>query len=128
MDVNQYGPAAGQPDPYVQQPGMSPVQPQQFSPPPPSLKKSKKLPIIIAASLLSVIALVVIVVAVMNGENNSPAKQQESSEETSDTLGPQPATAVSTEQTNNSISQDISGVNDDQDFPVDQLSDDQLKL
>lgn len=128
MDVNQYGPAAGQPDPYVQQPGTSPVQPQQFSPPPPSPKKSKKLPLIIGVSLLAVTGLIVVASVMLSGDKKTPTQQPEQTEETSDSLGPQPATAVGTEQTNNSISQDISSVNDDQDFPVDQLSDDELKL
>lgn len=102
------------------------VQPS-FQPPKP-LKSSKRKFVIVGVVVVGL----VILIAVLFNLPQTPKKQTPQSQDTSETHtetdGPQPATAVSTEQDNNAVSQEIGNLNDDHDFPADQLSDDNLEL
>jgi hypothetical protein len=97
---------------------------------PTSSKRIKKLPLIIVG-VVAVIFVILIIVAVIvsrkNGDNKNPTTDEPTTEHL-DPEGPQPATALDVEQTNNSITQDITGLNDDKEFPPEQLSDDSLDL
>lgn len=130
MDPQQpYAPNQSQPPtiygPALPPPSPTPAGQAPFRPPAPQ-KSNKKLFIIGGAVaglvLLTIVALVVILT------NGKKPPQQQQQEETTQAQGPQPAKAVDVEQANNSISQDISSLNDDQDFPADQLDDKSLKL
>jgi len=116
---NIYGPVLPSPAPGV------PPQPQ-FQPPMPP--KSNKKVFIIGGAVAGIVVLLIIVavVALSGGNKNQPPAEEH--QETTEAEGPQPATAVDVEHANNSISQDISGLNDDRDFPVDQLEEKTLKL
>lgn len=114
-----YGPAS-LPQPTL--PGYQ--QPQQFRTGP---KRSSRKPFIIGGVIAGILLLVVIGVVVALSNGKKPV-QQAPQEDTSKPEGPQAATAVDVEQSNNAISQDISSVNDDQDFPTDELDDKSLGL
>jgi hypothetical protein len=90
-------------------------------------KKSKVLIVIVIA----VIVLAGITVAgLLLAPKKKPAKKAttNTTKTTNESKGPQPATALDVEQSNNSINQDISNPNDDNDFPPNQLDDKSLGL
>jgi hypothetical protein len=87
--------------------------------------KTKKLIIIIAA-LVGLLIIVAIVVLAFSGGGDSPANQTE--EQVSGDFYVKEPTAVDVESVNNSISDNISGLNTDADFPEDNLSDQNLGL
>lgn len=87
----------------------------------------KKLLIIIAASVAAIF-LILIILAVVMSNDGTPTQEQEQQTPTVDPEGPQPATPLDVENTDNSITQDLSSLNDDNELPPDQLSDDNLNL
>ncbi len=91
----------------------------------PKAGKSKMMMIVVIA----VVLLVVILGAVlMLGKKPAKKAATKTPANTSQSQGPQPAKALDVEQSNNSINQDITGLNDDKDYPADQLSDKSLNL
>ncbi len=131
MNPEQQNQQNPQNQPQVFQQGGAPTQPQTMPAVPPALsqnsqQKSKKKLFIVIGAAVSVLVLLLIVVLVFSSSN--PEKGVKEVEQTPTSNGPVPATAISTEQLNNSISQDLSGVDDETTFPVDQLSDDALGL
>ncbi len=129
MEPEQYGPNQ-QPAPpgiYNQAPpDMSAPGPASFDQPGNSNSNRK---LIIAGALIGLLTLIIIILIVLLATGDkAPAPAKETTSETSQSQGPQPASAIDIEQTNNAISQDISGLNDDQDFPADKLNDKNLKL
>ncbi len=90
-------------------------------------KKSKVLIVIVIA----VVVLAAITVAgLLLAPKKKPVKKAATTttKTTDESKGPQPATALDVEQSNNSINQDISNPNDDNDFPPNQLDDKSLGL
>ncbi len=65
---------------------------------------------------------------VFSSGGTKPAQKTTGSNQAGQAEGPKGATALDVEQANQSISQDISSINDDQDFPADKLSDKSLGL
>lgn len=90
--------------------------------------KRSRLPFIIGggvAGLLIIVSLAVVLTAKKPPSNIKPKAN------TSDTNGSsflRPANAIAVEQTANSISQDLSGLNDDIDFPPNKIDDKALGL
>lgn len=85
----------------------------------------------IVAGLIGLVLLVILVAGIIlaagSGHKKTPAaaKTDGSSNQAE---GPTAATSSSVQLSNDSISQDISSLNDDQDFPADKLSDQALGL
>ncbi len=102
---------------------------QPSAQPPQPLKRSKR-PFLVISGMATLLVLVVLGIAVYLSHNKkTPEVQtQNTPKSTNNPQGPQPATAVSTEQANNAISQEIGNLNDDHDFPDSQLTDNTLKL
>lgn len=118
------------PPPQDNQPPTNPAQPPQQ----PSYSndydtgsdnKTKKLLIIIAA-LAGLFVIIVIVVLAFSGGGKAPVEQPQ--EAASGDFYVKEPTAVDIESVNNSISDDISGLDTDADFPEDKLSDQNLGL
>ncbi len=105
----------------------------QVSPPPPSTfapsptPKKNRLPWIIAAALIGVLIIISVIVVVLSSDQATTSKSQNTTAKVG-SPAVQPATAISVEELNNSLSQDISGLNDDSDFPVNHLDDRALGL
>lgn len=91
----------------------------------PSSKKGLIIAIISGVGALFIIALVVIVLA---SADNSKSKNQDDSATSTQAPILQPAQAIEMEQTNNSINQDLSGLDDEKDFPANSLEDKTLGL
>ncbi len=122
MDPNQpYPSPAGTPSPVAPTPLTYPLQPRR--------KKNNHLALVIGL-IVSLLLLVAIISAVfvLGSQKKTPTPAANPDEQTVEPEGPQPATAVDTEQTNNAISQDITSVNDDKDLPANQLDDRTLGL
>lgn len=134
--MNQQVPAQFNPVPGgVVQPNMQQQAPMSGAPQqtvpgtvtggPKAQKKPKFLIIIVVAIvLLGGMTAAALVVAKPKAKNKTPAPTTQ----TSQSAGPLPAKALDVEQSNNSINQDISGVNDDDDLPPSQLDDKALGL
>jgi hypothetical protein len=90
-------------------------------------KKTFLIAGIIGGVLLLFLAIVVVVVLAGSG-NKKPAGTNNSGSSNSQTQGPTAATSSGVQLTNDSISQDISSLNDDKDLPVNRLSDQSLGL
>lgn len=86
---------------------------------------SKKMLVIIGV-VLAVVILIFVAVAIFMSDPEPEPDPAETPQ--TEAKGPQPADAVSTEQANNAISQAISNHNDDEEFPANQLSDEELEL
>jgi preprotein translocase subunit SecG len=87
--------------------------------------KTKKLIIVIAALVVLFIIIAIVALAFSSG-GNEPNNQ--SQEEVSGAFYVKEPTAVDVESVNNSISDDISGLDTDADFPEDALNDQSLGL
>lgn len=87
--------------------------------------KSKKLLIIIAA-LVGLFVIIAIITLAFSGGDNTPADQTQ--EAVSGDFYVKEPTAVDVESVNNSISDDISGLDTDADFPENNLNDQNLGL
>lgn len=113
----------------IQPPVMPGVQPPQVQPstptPAPSPQGSKKKLLLIVAGVVVILVVVSLVVVLTSSKKSkAPQAQQESTQPE----GPQPAQAIDVEQTSNSITQDITGHDNNKDFPADQLGDKHLGL
>lgn len=108
--------------------GPPPADIQQPSFQPPKPLKSSKRKFVILAGVVFVAVGILVVVFNLPSQKKTPPPSQDTADSHSDAEGPRPATAVTTEQDNNAISQEIGNLNDDQDFPTDQLSDENLDL
>lgn len=86
---------------------------------------NKKKVIIAAAGAVVFILILAISAVVLTGSTKEAPQEQPQAVAPQ---GPQPATNASVEQANNSITQDLSSIDDATDFPEDQLSDDNLNL
>lgn len=98
---------------------LNPTKPQQ--------QKSKpKVLVIVVAALVSLLVITIIAV-LFSGGSKKPAK---TTDETSqqEPAGPQPASALDVEQSNNSINQDMSTLSDEEDFPETQIDNKALGL
>lgn len=97
------------------------------SPKPPITEgnKSKKLIIIIGA-LLAVFALAAIVAVILPGGGTKKSEQQQNTTNASEYV--KEPTAIDVETTNNSITDDISKLNETDDFNSQKLSDEELDL
>lgn len=84
---------------------------------------NKKVFIVAGIAVGVLILLTVIALVVIGGSEEAPVEAPVATEE-----GPTPATGGSLEKLNNSISQDLSSIDDASDFPEEQLSDDTLGL
>ncbi len=104
------------------------IPPQQNTQPQPSGGGSSggnKKKLIIGGVVAGVVLLLILaVILVVASSSNSPVVQEAESEP----QNPQPATTIGIEQINNSISQDLSAIDDARDFPESQLTDDTLGL
>ena len=79
----------------------------------------------VIAGLVIIFAILAAIILISNG-NNKPAVQEES--QTTSGFYVKEPTAIDVENVSNSISDDISNLNTDQDFPKDNLSDENLRL
>lgn len=102
------------------------VSPMTPAPTPANSGKLFTLLCIVAAVELIIIIGLMVALASAPKSNKSSAAAHSTSRAGS--LDPQPATAVGLQQTDDSISQDISGLNGDRDFPVGRLDDKTLGL
>ena len=117
-----FGPG-GQPPVY--QTPVPPSSPQHPANMPGKDEKTKKLIIIIAA-LLGVFAILAIIVLVSGGGKKKQAEQPAQNTETQSLI--KEPTAIDVENVNNSISDDVTNLSTDNDFPADNLSDEKLDL
>ncbi len=133
MDPNQPRPQLGQlnPDPgYTNgQPGYSSQVPFSSSPfVPPEVPKKNRLPWIIAGALIGLLTISIIIVVLLGGDKQPSTLKPKNIKSEATAQAMQPATAIGTEEASNSISQDISGLSDDTDFPANRLDDRTLGL
>lgn len=108
-------------------PPVSPLNPGQSPDDDSDDHGSKKILIIVGA----IAATVVVIGASLFGGyylGKGSVPPAENNIQSSEGPGPQAANAIDVQQTNNSISQDLSSLNNDQDFPEDALSDKSLGL
>lgn len=91
-------------------------------------KPKNKLPLIIAAGVAGVFVILIILAVVIYNRSPSAPEQEQQQTPTVDPEGPQAATPLDVENTDNSITQDLGSINDDNELPADQLSDDNLNL
>lgn len=110
--------------------GQLPAQPDQHSQTAAPKPKRSRVGLVIALVSIGLVLLVVVGAVVLLAVGNKPAKQttKTNTVQTSASDAAKGASALDVEQTNQSISQDISGLNDGQDMPADQLSDKTLGL
>ncbi|MBI5357981.1 hypothetical protein HZB74_04005 [Candidatus Saccharibacteria bacterium] len=116
-----FGPGS-QPPAY--QTPVPPSTPQHHTNTPKGDKKTKKL-IIAIAVLLGIFAILAIIV-LASGGNKKQAEQPVQNTKT-ESLVKEP-TAIDVENVNNSISDDVTNLSTDNDFPADNLSDEKLEL
>jgi cell division protein FtsB len=87
-------------------------------------KNRKKIWLIFGVALaLILLTSVLVAITAPNKPNQTQQNTQQNKPQ-----GPQAATAIDVEQTNNSINQDLSSLDDGADFPANQLHDDALGL
>ena len=123
-----------QPQPSSQLPatqGQPQVMPSMQYPQPPMMQENvpnkglnKKIIYVTLAAVGLLLLAVVLAVIMLSGEEPEPAVQQPAAVPS----GTVPASRSSIEQINNAISQDVSAIDDADDFPEDQLSDDAIGL
>ncbi len=97
----------------------------------PAPKKSiwkSKLLLVVGGIVIVALIMAVVLALVLGGKKEAPKIQQNSSSNSDSSGDAQPATAASVGQIDNSISQDISTLNDDTDFPVKLFDDKELGL
>jgi hypothetical protein len=93
-------------------------------------KQSKLLPIIVGVviALAVLVALASFLIANSSSQSTKQSAKSTSSNTNQDASTLQPATAIELEQANNSISQDLSGIDDEKDFPTTSLDDKSIGL
>ncbi|MBA3758253.1 hypothetical protein H0X10_01305 [Candidatus Saccharibacteria bacterium] len=94
---------------------------------PPQTKPSKKKLFILIGTGVGLLGLLVVIAVLVGGSEKKPTPQTATTNDAKSELL-EPAKALDIEQTNNAISQDMSNLNNDKDFPADQLSDKALGL
>lgn len=100
----------------------------QSSSPEPLTPKKNRLPFIIAGVLVGLL-LILTLIGVFASKSKTPTTiKPAASTSDSGSNALLPATAIGIEQASNSISQDLSGINDDNDFPPNKLDDRSLGL
>lgn len=105
----------------------APVVGQMSAPEPaPEDQGKNKLVLIVIAAGVSLLIIIILIVVVASSSSNKTGQKTQDAEKQSMELGP--ATSTTVQQTNDSISQDIGNLNDDEDFPSNKLSDDSLNL
>jgi hypothetical protein len=114
--------------PYGGPPQPAPQFPQQ-SPAPPAPKKPKTL-VIVSIVLGVLLVLAIIVALIMNSGDKTANQAQPTPAQDSTTQAEilEPAQSVEVEQTSNSLSQDLSGLDDEKDLPTNSLDDKTLGL
>jgi len=133
-DDKMFGPPFQQPTPGAVVSSANPPQPGQ--PQPASANDagggpSPKKPWLLAWIIVGVLLICLLVgVMIMLAANNSkkPAATSNSNSSNSQDQGPTAATSSSVQLSNDSISQDLSSLNDDKDLPADRLTDQNLGL
>jgi hypothetical protein len=112
-----------------QTPGPS-AQPSQPSPQPqsplPDYGQRKKILIIIGGVVALFILIMIIVLIVSSGSGKNGQDEENLNNQSAGII--KEPTAIDIENANNSISSDITGLNDDEDFPTSNLSDENLEL
>lgn len=130
MDPNQ-APQNNPNPPLFNAPYQSPQAPEPTFTPPTVGGGSSKSKFLMAFAVISAIELLVIIglaVAVISSSNDKEAPTQANAKQASQSEGPTAATSSSIQLIDDAISQSLSGLNDDQDFPADKLSDKNLGL
>lgn len=118
--------------PYTppQQPVVVPVpnQPTPQQPPQKSVKNSKKGPLIAAVAGIGAILVLTVAVVLLGGGESTTKQPATQTTTNAQALLLQPAQPIDIEQANNAISQDLSTLNDEEDFPSSSLDDKTLDL
>lgn len=99
--------------------------PQQYT----AKKGPNKLVIIIIAGVSLLLLLIIIAVIASSGQNSADKQANQAQQiDTSQLESLQPAQAIDLEEASNAISQDMSSLDDERDFPADSLDDKTLGL
>lgn len=107
--------------------GTPPAQPTPPTEPPmPDSGMKKKIILIAGGGVLLLTIITVVVLLTSSGGNGGEQNQQQQQQDTSGIL--KEPTALDIENANNAISSDITGLNDDNDFPPNNLDDLNLRL
>lgn len=114
----QYGGASQQPPVPQQNPTQQPP------------KKSQKTLVIVSIVVGVLIGLAIIIALVANSGNKTANQSQQAQPQDNSTQAEilEPAQSVEVEQTSNSLSQDLSSLDDEKDLPADSLDDKTLGL
>jgi hypothetical protein len=125
-------PANQQPATFVPQSSQPVSQTPNLASPDNQQQKKNKLPIIIIIAVGSIFILLIVAAIIFGGNksNNQTGDNTGGQSQSQDTvrINPVPARAVDIESINTSISQDIGSLNDDTDFPANELDDRNLGL
>lgn len=124
----QYPPA--EPATYGSQPSLQPrvVAGTNDILPRPSKKGPNKLIIIIIAGVVLLLILGIYAITATQSQKTAAPQSNQQSAETDYAQSLQPAQAIDLEQANNAISQDLSSLDDEKDFPAASLDDKTLGL
>lgn len=114
--------------PYGAQPAPQPQSTVTSTPLPSTGKKRSKGPIIIGIVAGIMLILVVLAVVLQGGGKDNDANKPASPESTTTPQALQPATSIELQQVDNSLSQDLSALDDEKDFPNASLDDKTLGL
>lgn len=105
------------------------VQPQSGGAPASGGPVRSRRGLLIAAITGGAVIIILIILAVVLTMSSSGSKEKPAVTETdTSTQALQPAKSIELEQANNSINQDMSGLNDEKDFPANSLDDKTLGL
>lgn len=129
QQIPQYSPSVAPPDAAQSGYGAVP-QPSSSMPTsatPPGTPKRNRTPFIIAG-VLGGILLILTAIAIVASNKPTGNNTQKTSEDTNAASFLIPANAIGVEQTSNSISQDVSGLNDDSELPPNKIDDKALGL
>ncbi len=103
--------------------------PQTVPEPPASPARSKLLIAVLVIAGVQLLVIIVLAVALTASPKANPVTKTNSAADTGQsTSGPQAATALGTQQANDSISQDVTNLNDDHDLPANKFDDKALGL
>lgn len=120
--------------PYGDQPSPQPVQNGVVAPAAPvkPYTRPSKGPnkVLIALIAVVVVSILIVLIAVLMAGSGSkkPQEQQQASQNSTVPQSLQPAGEIDVQQASNAIDQDVSSVDDEQDYPVKSLADDTLRL
>jgi hypothetical protein len=120
-------------DPLFKPPFQQPSQPCVVMPTTPAAPesgppKSKLLLLIGIAAVIELLVIIGLAVAVVTNSGTTKTPATAKSADDSSQTGPTAATSSSVQLTDDSISQDLSNLNEDKDFPADKFSDKSLSL